>query len=64
MDVPTLVLHGAQDRLVVPANGEMLAGLIPDAKLVLVEGANHILTTDRTDEVNALLLGWFAEHEE
>lgn len=63
MTVPTLVLHGAQDRLLVPANGEKIAAAIPDAKLVLVEGANHILTTDRTDEVNELLLGWFAEHD-
>jgi hypothetical protein len=31
---------------------------------VVVEGANHILTTDKADEVNALLLTWFAEHDE
>jgi pimeloyl-ACP methyl ester carboxylesterase len=60
---PTLVMTGAQDRLCVPANAEKLAATIPDAKLVLVEGANHLLTTDRTDEVNSLLLGWFAEHD-
>lgn len=63
MTVPTLVVHGAQDRLLVPANGEKIAAAIPDAKLVMVEGANHILTTDRTDEVNELLLAWFAEHD-
>ena len=63
MSVPTLVVHGAQDRLVVPANGEKLAAAIPDAKLALVEGANHLLTTDQCDEVNALLLEWFAEQE-
>jgi pimeloyl-ACP methyl ester carboxylesterase len=63
MSVPTQVVHGAQDRLLVPANGEKIAEAIPDAKLVLVEGANHILTTDQTDEVNRVLLSWFAEHE-
>jgi pimeloyl-ACP methyl ester carboxylesterase len=56
MSVRTLVLHGAQDRLVVPANGEKIASVIPDAKLVLIEGANHIVTTDQADQVNALLL--------
>ena len=61
--VPTLVVHGAQDRLVVPENGELIAARVPDAKLVLVEGANHIVTTDRADEVNELLLAWFAEHD-
>ena len=62
LSVPTQVVHGAQDRLVVPENGEKIAGAVPDAKLVLVEGANHILTTDRADEVNSLLLGWFRDH--
>ena len=63
MTVPTQVVHGAQDRLVVPANGEKIAAAVPDAKLVLVDGANHLLTTDRADEVNELLLAWFAEHD-
>ena len=62
MGIRTLVVHGAQDRLVVPENSERIAARIPDAKHVVVEGANHILTTDRTDEVNALLLSWFAEN--
>ena len=56
LTVRTLVLHGAQDRLVVPANGELLASRIPDAKLVLIQGANHIVTTDKADELNELLL--------
>jgi pimeloyl-ACP methyl ester carboxylesterase len=63
ISAPTLVVHGAQDRLVVPANGELLAEAIPDAKLVMVEGSNHIITTDRADEVNRLLLEWFAEND-
>ena len=58
--VKTLVLHGAQDRLVVPENGEKIASAIPDAKLVLIDGANHIVTTDQADQVNALLLEHFA----
>jgi pimeloyl-ACP methyl ester carboxylesterase len=61
MTVRTLVTVGAQDRLCVPANSEKLAAAIPDAKLVLVEGANHIVTTDQADEVNRMLLAWFAE---
>ena len=63
MSVPTLVLHGAQDRLVVPENGEKIASAVPGARLELVEGANHILTTDQADTVNKALLAWFAEHE-
>lgn len=63
VSVPTLVACGAQDRLCVPANSEKLAAAIPDAKLVLVEGANHLVTTDQADEVNRMLLAHFAEHE-
>ena len=54
--VRTLVLHGAQDRLVVPANGELIASAIPGADLVLLDGANHIVTTDQADRLNDLLL--------
>ena len=54
--VRTLVLHGAQDRLVVPANGELIASAIPGAELVLLDGANHIVTTDQADRLNDLLL--------
>lgn len=58
--VRTLVLHGDSDRLVSPANGQKIAEAVPDAKLVLVPGANHVLTTDQPELVNTLLLDWFA----
>lgn len=64
MTVPTLVMYGEQDRLVVPANSEQIAAAVPDAKLVAVPDANHVLTTDQADLVNQLLLDWFADHEE
>jgi pimeloyl-ACP methyl ester carboxylesterase len=63
LSVPTLVVTGAEVRLVVPADSEKIAGAIPGARLVRIEGANHVLTTDRADEVNDLLLGWFSENE-
>jgi len=62
--VPTQVVCGEQDRLCVPANSEKLAAAIPGSTLVLVPGANHVLTTDQSEVVNDLLLDWFAEHEE
>jgi 3-oxoadipate enol-lactonase len=63
LTVPTLVVHGAQDRLVVPANGELLSDAIPDAELVLVDDANHVLTTDQVDRVNEVLLDWVARQD-
>jgi pimeloyl-ACP methyl ester carboxylesterase len=60
MTVRTLLLHGAEDRLVVPANAERIADRVPGAKIVLLQDANHLLTTDQTHTVNQLLLEWFA----
>lgn len=55
---PTLVLHGEIDRLVPVANGEILADRIPGAELVVVSGANHVLTTDQPEQVSKTVLEW------
>src|SRR5690348_15445951 len=39
----TLVMHARDDRVVPVEEGRLLAALIPDARLVLLESANHIL---------------------
>jgi len=59
--VPTLVVHGSADRLVDPANAPVLAGRIPGARLVMVDGASHLLFTDRTDEVGRGLRAFLDE---
>jgi DNA-binding NarL/FixJ family response regulator len=40
---PTLVLHARDDRVVAVDEGRLLAALIPDARLVLLDSANHLL---------------------
>lgn len=47
LTAPTLVVHGAADRLVLPAGGRDTAAAIPGAKLVLIEGMGHDLPTGR-----------------
>ena len=42
----TLVIHARDDRVVPVEEGRLLAALIPDARLVLLESANHILLAD------------------
>ncbi len=42
VDVPTLVIHGTEDRLMDVANGELIARLVPGAQLELLEGAGHM----------------------
>ena len=43
LEVPTLVIHGDSDPLVVPSGGERTAALIPGAALVILEGMGHDL---------------------
>ncbi len=42
IEAPTLVLHGTEDRVVPPANGELLASGIAGARLERLEGAGHM----------------------
>ena len=41
IDVPTLLVHGAEDDLVPPAMSAALAEVIPDARRVVVDGRDH-----------------------
>lgn len=63
LDVPTLVLHGTQDRLVAPANAQVLAGRIPGAELVWLVGAGHLYHSERAAEADGAVLGFVRRHE-
>jgi pimeloyl-ACP methyl ester carboxylesterase len=39
---PTLVIHGTADKMIPSANGELIASLIPGARLELLEGVGHM----------------------
>lgn len=47
--IPTLVVHGDQDRLVPASNGRAVARRIPGAEFTLIPNAGHILTTDQPE---------------
>jgi pimeloyl-ACP methyl ester carboxylesterase/DNA-binding CsgD family transcriptional regulator len=44
--VRTLVIHARDDRVVPVEEGRLLASLIPDARLIVLDSANHILLAD------------------
>jgi 3-oxoadipate enol-lactonase len=44
--IPTLVVHGEDDKVIPSANGRLLAETIPGAELKLWPGAGHLYTTD------------------
>jgi non-heme chloroperoxidase len=59
VDVPTLVIHGDDDRIVpFAAAGKRTANLIKGARLHVVKGGPHCITWTHADEVNAELLGF------
>ncbi len=43
LDVPTTVIHGDADRLVMPSGGRATAAAIPKARLAIVPGMAHDL---------------------
>jgi 3-oxoadipate enol-lactonase len=55
INVPTLVLVGDQDRVTPPALSTDLAGLVPAARIAVIEGAGHLGNTERPGEFNRLL---------
>jgi non-heme chloroperoxidase len=57
IDVPTLVLHGDQDRILpIAVTARKTHEAIPGSELVIVEGAPHGLLWTHAAEVNAALL--------
>ena len=56
--VPALVLCGAHDRLTPVKRHEFMAGLIPYAKLVVLDDAGHVPTLEAPDAVTQALREW------
>jgi 3-oxoadipate enol-lactonase len=54
---PTLVVHGEEDVLIPPANGERLAELIPGAELSMWPEAAHLYFTDQP-EIDRYVAAW------
>jgi non-heme chloroperoxidase len=62
IDVPMLVVHGTEDRILpISATAQRLPGLIDDLKLVTVEGGPHNIAWTHPDEVNKPLLEFLAD---
>jgi pimeloyl-ACP methyl ester carboxylesterase len=53
--VPTLVLHGSEDKLVDPSGGRRTAEAIPGARFVLLDGMGHDYPPAYWDQIVALV---------
>lgn len=59
--VPTLVMTGDADKLVPPANSDILAERIPGARKVVIPGGSHVFFTERPAEASAPILRFLAD---
>lgn len=59
--VPTLVLCGREDRLCPVARHELMADLVPGARLAIIEGAAHLPTLEQPEATTGALARWLEE---
>jgi pimeloyl-ACP methyl ester carboxylesterase len=55
---PTLVIVGTGDRIIKPVSSEVIAGRIPNARLVKVEGASHYFSFELKNVFNREVLNF------
>ena len=53
---PVTIIHGTADRVVPYENAAHLAGGLPQAKVVTLEGAGHLCWIEQADAVNTIIL--------
>jgi pimeloyl-ACP methyl ester carboxylesterase len=56
ISAPTTVVIGTADRIVTPASARQLAARIPDARLVPLQGATHLLLQQNAAEVAEIIV--------
>ncbi len=59
LTLPTLVIHGRQDTILPVQNSQNLAALLPNARLIIIEGASHVPTLTHPQEVAQAIMDFF-----
>ena len=62
ISVPTLLVVGDQDVITPPAESQMMASTIPNAKLVEVSGAGHLSNLENPDAFTAAIHDFLHTH--
>jgi pimeloyl-ACP methyl ester carboxylesterase len=60
IDVPALVVHGTDDRVVPYANGQRLAAQLRHARLETFDRAGHLCYIEEPERTHRLLEAWFS----
>lgn len=64
LEVPTLVLHGASDHVAPVGGAREWATILPEARLVEVEDAGHLLWAEETERVRRLVGGFLTPEDD
>ena len=57
---PTLIIHGDIDRLIPPANGDVLAASIAGAEKLTLEGAAHMFFWEQPEKTADTIIEFLA----
>lgn len=63
IDVPVLIIHGADDQLIPVAEAEAMAQAIPDARLVIIPDAGHLPNLEQPDAFNDAVIDFLESLE-
>jgi len=55
IQIPTLVINGEADGLTPVSGARELASLLPDAELIVVEKASHLVIMEQSEKVNEII---------
>jgi len=60
IDKPTLIMHGADDQLIPPAEAQAMGATIPDARLHILPEAGHLLNLEQPEAFNKAVRGFLS----
>lgn len=63
IDVPTLIIHGADDQIVPVSEAQAMQQAIKDSKLVVIENAGHLPNLEQPDQFNDAVIDFLEEIE-
>jgi pimeloyl-ACP methyl ester carboxylesterase len=61
IDVPVLIIHGADDQLIPVSEAEAMHKAIPNSSLVIVPGAGHLPNLEQPDFFNDAVIDFLEE---
>jgi pimeloyl-ACP methyl ester carboxylesterase len=61
IDIPVLIIVGAEDVLTPPSEAESLRSGIPGSRLRVIESAGHLSNLEKPEQFNALLIEFISE---